>query len=44
MTLPVLSPTAAALWGIEPESLDALEKLRDFEPTPKSDPHAFLRD
>ena len=44
MTPPVLSPTTVAVWGIEPESLDALEKLRDFEPTPTSDPHAFLRD
>ena len=41
---PALSPTAVAVWGIEPESLDALEKLRDFEPSPMSDLHAFLRD
>ena len=40
----VLSPTAVAVWGIEPESLDALEKLRDFQPSPMSDPQAFLRD
>ena len=44
MTPPVLSPTAVAVWGIEPESLNALEKLRDFQPSPMSDPHAFLRD
>ena len=44
MTPPALSPTAVAVWGIEPESLNALEKLRDFEPSPMSDPHAFLRD
>ena len=44
MTPPVLSPTAVAVWGIEPESLNALGKLHDFQPSPMSDPHAFLRD
>ena len=41
---PALSPTVVAVWGIESESLDALEILRDFQPSPMSDLHAFLWD
>lgn len=34
---------AAAVWGITPESLDSLHKLRDFCPSASSDANAFLR-
>ena len=43
-TIPSLAPTAVAVWGIAPESLDALRKLRDFCPSADSDANAFLRD
>ena len=42
--IPSLAPTAVAVWGIAPESLDALRKLRDFCPSVASDSNAFLRD
>ena len=42
--IPSLAPIAVAVWGIAPESLDALRKLRDFCPSADSDANAFLRD
>ena len=42
--IPSLTPTAVVVWGIAPESLDALCKLRDFRPSADTDVNAFLRD
>ena len=42
--IPSLTPTVVAVWGIAPESLDALCKLRDFRPSTDTDVNAFLRD
>ena len=42
--IPTLAPTAVAVWGIAPESPDALRKLRDFCPSADSNANAFVRD